>query len=84
MIRAKAPIDLAAVRRWRVKLREPLAQSARARADRAEALSDAVVASGYMRRIEARADELRAEGADVTEAAVSAALDVLGGGRDGR
>lgn len=37
---------------------------------------------GLLERVIARADELRAEGDDVTEAAVSAALDVLGGGRD--
>lgn len=70
MIRAKAPIDLEAVRRWRVKLR-----AIPPRPDRSAELFAAVLA---------RADELRAEGDDVTEAAVGAALDVLGGGRDGR
>jgi hypothetical protein len=77
-------IDFEAVRRWRVKLREPLAQAARARMNRGDALSDAVAAAATMRRIEARAEELLAEGADVSEAAVSAALEVLGGGSDGR
>jgi hypothetical protein len=77
-------IDFDAVKRWRLKLREPLAQAARARMNRGDALADAVAAAATMRRIDARAEELRAEGADVTEAAVSAALEVLGGGRDGR
>lgn len=84
MTRTKKPIDLAAVRRWRAKLREPLAQSAARRAERADALSAAVAGVDLMQRSMARAAELRAEGYDETEAAVSAALDVLGGGRDGR
>lgn len=70
MTRTKKPIDLAAVRSWRAKLR-----AIPPRPDRSAELFAAVLA---------RADELRAEGDDETEAAVSAALDVLGGGRDGR
>lgn len=62
-------IDFEAVRRWRVKLR-----AIPPRPDRSAELFAAVCD---------RAKELHAEGADVTEAAVSAALEVLGGGRDG-
>lgn len=82
MTRTKKPIDLAAVRHFRARLRGPLAQSALANVERDEALA-ASVASTF-RRVCSRADELREQGDDVTEAAVSAALEVLGGGRDGR
>jgi len=63
-------IDFEAVRRWRTKLR-----AIPPRPDRSAELFAAVCA---------RADELREQGDDATEAAVSAALEVLGGGRDGR
>ena len=42
------------------------------------------LARPLMARVFDRAAELREQGDDVTEAAVSAALEVLGGGRDGR
>jgi len=71
-------IDFDAVKRWRLKLREPLAQAALARMNRGDALADAVAAT--MQRIDDRAAELLAErgDGDVSLAAVEAAWEVLG------
>ncbi len=73
-------IDFDAVKRWRLKLREPLAQAARARMNRGDALADAVAAASTMKRIDDRAAELLAErgDGDVSLAAVEAAWEVLG------